>query len=150
MRHLTQNEIAIRIVPTHLRWPEASTSVVWRLLHECVQQLHDFARTFDSDCTEIEGSRQLARDEIMRRRAEVGHRAMKQLAVFRPFDSASVAATREIERLHRREELTPQESEAKQKLIKALDELRGGLAAMERLLLERSKIRQRSAYCLHY
>ncbi|WIW43854.1 hypothetical protein ML401_20250 [Bradyrhizobium sp. 62B] len=142
MRHLSQNEIAIRIVPTHLRWPDASTSVVWRQLHECVLQFYEFARAFDDDCLEIEQSKVFSSNEIVRRRAEAGREAIRQLAGFRPFESASSAVTREVERLHRREDLTPQESEAKQKLIKALDDLRGGLAAVERLLLERSKLRQ--------
>lgn len=57
---------------------------------------------------------------------------------------AMQTATNEIQKLQKREDLTPQESQAKQKLMRAMDELRGGLAATERLLLERCKMRERS------
>jgi hypothetical protein len=150
-KRLTQNEIAIRIVPTHLRWPEAATSGVWRRLHECVQRLHEFARTFDNGCVEIEQKRELGGDEIKRQRTEVGNEALKKLANFRPFDIAEQAATKEIETLQKREDLTSQEAQAKQKLMMALDQLRGGLAATERLLLERCKMRERTAHhALYY
>lgn len=145
-KRLTDNEIAIRIVPTHLRWPHAGTSIVWRRLHECVQQLHQFARATDNDCTEIEQRRELSRDEIEQHRTVVGQEALKKLADFRPFDIAKQAATKEIEALEKREDLTPQEAQAKHKLAKGLDELRAGIAATERLLLERCKMHGLSAH----
>jgi hypothetical protein len=37
VRRVTDNEIRIRIVPTHLRWPEASTTAAWTKLHSCVE-----------------------------------------------------------------------------------------------------------------
>jgi hypothetical protein len=144
-KRLTQNEIAIRIVPTHLRWPEAATSGVWRALHECVQQLHNFARTVDNDCIEIEQKKEFGRYEIEGHRTEVGQEALKKLADFRPFDMAEQAATKEIDALEKREDLTSQEAQAKQKLMSTLAELRAGLAATERLLLERCKMQERTA-----
>ena len=42
----------------------------------------------------------------------------------------------------KKEDLTPQEAQAKQKLIKARDELRAGIAATQRLLLERCRMRE--------
>jgi hypothetical protein len=54
---LTDNEIGISIVPMHRRWPEADASAIWKRLHECVQRLHEFARTFDNGCIEIEQKR---------------------------------------------------------------------------------------------
>lgn len=142
---LTDNEIRIRIAPAHLRWPRADTSMVWRSLHDCVQQLHGFARTIDEDCLQIEQTRELGRDEIERHRTEVGQQALKKLAAFRPFQIAKQAASKEIETLQKRDDLTFQEAQGKQRLMMALDELRGGIAAMERLLLERCKMSERPA-----
>ena len=108
--------------------------------------MHEFARTFDNGCVEIEQKRELGGDEIKRQRTEVGNEALKKLANFRPFDIAEQAATKEIEKLQNREDLlTSQEAQAKQKLMTALDQLRGGLAGAERLLLERCKMHEGSA-----
>lgn len=145
VRKLTDNEIRIRIVPTHLRWLDAGTSIAWRRLHECVQQLHEFVRAVDTNCVEIDQKRDLGRDEIERQRTEAGQEALRKLAEFKPFNIVEQAATKEIDALEKREGLTLQEVQAKQKLTKALDELRGGIAATERLLLERCIIRERSA-----
>lgn len=144
-RKLTDTEIKIRIVPTHLRWPEAGTSVIWRRLHECVQQLHEFARATDNDCIEIEQKREFGRNEIERQHTEVGQEALKKLAHFRPFEIAEQTATKEIDALENREALTPQEAQAKQKLMRAVDELRAGIAATQRLLRERCKMHEGSA-----
>ncbi len=54
---------------------------------------------------------------------------------------AEQAVTKEIDMLEKREGLTSQEAQAKQKMTKALDELRAGIAATQRLLLERCKMR---------
>ena len=145
-KRLTDNEIAIRIVPTHLRWPEAGTSAAWRRLHECVQHLHEFARAVDNDCIEIEQKRDLGRNEIELQRAEVSQQALKNLAAVSLFKIAKQVATKEIEALEKREGLTPQESHTKLKLIGAMDELGRGLAATERLMLERCKMRERTAH----
>ncbi|MCK1570792.1 hypothetical protein [Bradyrhizobium sp. 174] len=144
-KRLTKNEIAVRIVPTHLRWPEAGASLLWRRLHECVQQLHEFARAVDDNCCEIEQGREVSRDEIVRHRAEIGHEALMKLAAFGPFQIAKQAASKEIETLQKREDLTSQEAQGKQRLMMAMDELRDGIAAMERLLRERCKVSAGSA-----
>jgi hypothetical protein len=144
-RRLTDNEIRIRIVPTHLRWPKADTSNIWRILHECVEELYDFARAIDDNCCEIEQAREYGRDEIARHRTEAGNEALKKLAAFRPFQLAERAAMKEIETFEKRDDLTSQEVQAKQRLMMAMEELRGGIGAMERLLLERCKMNERSA-----
>lgn len=144
-KRLTQNEIAVRIVPTHLRWPEAGASLVWRRLHECVRQLQEFVRAVDNDCLEFDQARELSRDEIVRHRTEIGHEALKKLAAFRPFQIAKQAVSKEIETLQKREDLTSQEAQGKHRLMMAMDELRAGIAAMERLLLERCKMSAGSA-----
>ena len=141
-KRLTESEIAISIVPMHLGWPEAGASAVWRRLHECVQQLHEFAQTFDNNCVEIEQRRELGGDEIRRRRTEVGQEAMTKLANFRPLEIAEQAAAKEINTMAKRGDLTPQEAQAKQRLIKARDELRAGKGATQRLLLERCRMRE--------
>jgi hypothetical protein len=147
-KRLTDNEIAIRIVPTHQRWPKAETSIAWRRLHECVQQLHDFARNVDNSCIKIEQKRDLGRDEIARLRTDAGQEALKKLANFRPLNIAKQVVTKEIDSLEKREDLIPQETQAKQKFMKAMDEMLGGIAATERLLLERCSMRERPAHHL--
>jgi hypothetical protein len=150
IKRLTECDIAVRIVPTHLRWPEAATSIAWARLHECVQQLHEFARIVDNDCTEAQQTTGLSRDEIERARIEIGHEALKKLANFRSFNIAEQAARKEIDILEKREGLGADEARAKRELVKARDELRAGIAATERLLLDICKERVGSARCQVY
>ncbi len=143
-RRLTDNEIRIVIVPTHLRWPESGTTAAWTKLHNCVDSLHSFVRTVDNRCAEVEQKRDLSFDGIARRRTEIGRQALIELESFRPFEIAEQAATKDINFLKRRDDRDPQEAQMEQKLTKALDDLRKGVTATERLLLERCKLRERT------
>jgi hypothetical protein len=107
--------------------------------------LYDFARTIDYNCCEIEQTREYGRDEIVRHRTEIGYEALKKLAAFRPFQLAKQAASKEIEAFRQREDLTSQDAQAKQRLIVAMEELGGGIRAMERLLRERCKMNEEPA-----
>lgn len=101
-KRLTDNEIKIRIVPTHLRWPEASTTVVWRRLHECVDQLHRFVRAVDNSCAEVERKTDLSSSGIAQQRTEISDQALVELANFRPLHVAEHAAAKEIDLLEKR------------------------------------------------
>ncbi len=59
-RRLTDTEIAIRIVPKHLRWPESSRTIAWTKAHACVDALKDFVRKVDFDCAEVEETEELS------------------------------------------------------------------------------------------
>lgn len=74
-RKLTHNEIRIRILPTHLRWPDAGTSAVWIKAHDCVNALQDL------------------------RRAEICDRALRKLVNFPAFEIAEKALIESIDEL---------------------------------------------------
>ena len=144
-KRLSDTEIQIRIVPKHLRWPAANAGPVWYRLHECVKQLHSFVRAVDNNCDEIETKADLGRDGIDRDRAEFGYQALRELANFKPLNIAKQAATREIGLLQKSgESLTSEQVHFKQILTKAVEELRAGVSATERLVLERCKLREKA------
>ena len=63
----------------------------------------------------------------------------------------ALAATKEIAMLERREGVTSEGTQTKQKLMRALDELRTGIAATERPLLERCRMSEGPArYPMYY
>ncbi|MCK1354640.1 hypothetical protein IVB56_27220 [Bradyrhizobium sp. CW7] len=140
-KRMTETEIRIRIVPTHLRWPSADTNSVWRRLHECVHKMHDLARAVDVNCSCIEEKRTLGPNEIERRRTEVVQEARTKLANFGPLDVARRAVAAELNSMQSRSDLTLQDAQTKEKLTKVLKELEAGVAATERLLLERCELR---------
>ncbi len=57
---LTDTEIAIRIVPKRLRWPQAGTTITWTKAHACVNALQDLIRKVDQACIEAEQNRELS------------------------------------------------------------------------------------------
>lgn len=139
-KQLTDTEIAIRVVPTHLRWPERGTTVVSSKLHDAVDALHALARTVDENCAAAEGNRDLSPDAIRRQRAAIGGQALTELVSFRPFQIAEKVVTENIEFLENSQ--APHLEKAR--LSKALQELREGIAATKRMLLERCKLREDS------
>ncbi len=138
---LSENEIAIRIVPQHARWPESSTSVAWTQAHTCVNSLKDFIRKVDFDCSEVEQDRELSPSAIHQRRAQIYDRSMMRLANFRPFHIAEKALIENIDALERLADRDPEQAEMLQKLTKALAELREGIPASRRMLADRCKTR---------
>jgi hypothetical protein len=143
MNRLTDNQIRVVIVPTHLRWPEAATSEAWAQMHQCVQRLHDFARELDDRCIRVLQTAKLGPDQIAQRRRELGGEAADQLANYGPLRIAEQAAAKEIAQFNQREDLTPQQAQMKQRLLNALHELDGGVAATKRLVQERCGMRDR-------
>ena len=90
VRKLTDNEIRIRIVPTHLRWPDAGTSAVWTKAHDCVYALQDLIRSVDVACMKARQDRELSAGGIARR-AEICDQALSKLVNFRAFEIAEKA-----------------------------------------------------------
>ena len=56
-KKLSDIEIAIRIVPTSVRWPQSGTSSAWTAAHDCVDVYRDLVRGVDSACIELEQNR---------------------------------------------------------------------------------------------
>jgi hypothetical protein len=140
---MTDIEVAIRIVPTHLRWPQSGTSLVWTKAHGCVAALQNLVRSVDVACCDVERDRELSAAAINRRRAEIFDRTKLKLANFRPFETAEKALSADIAALDRLSERTPQQVKSHQQLTKAIGELREGLHATTRAVAERCKIRER-------
>jgi hypothetical protein len=107
-RPMTDIEIAVRIVPTHVRWP-TDKGAIWGALHDCVQSLHDLVRSVDSRCSEIERSDALDRETITRRRTELGSHTLRTLKGFKPFELGDKAASDKNDALERQTYRTPEE-----------------------------------------
>ncbi len=137
------SEIATRIVPKHLRWPESGTSIAWTKAHDCVDALQDFVRKVDRDCTRAEENKELSATAIRRRRAELCEQALRKLTDFRPFDIAEKALIESLNALGRLSAPDAQQSRIQEALTKALTDLREGIEATRRMVLERCKVRER-------
>ena len=140
-RRLTDTEIQVRVVPTRVRWPESSTAGVWSKLHYAVDALHALARAVDEDCAAAEGNRCLSPDDIAQQRAAFGNQALTQLESFKTFQIAEKVVTENIDLLERLTHRDPEQVEAHQKLTKALVDLREGVAATKRAVIERCQMR---------
>ena len=135
---LTDTEIAIRIVPRRLRWPAPGTNSAWTKAHACVDAFHDVIRKVDLGCLEAEQDRVLSASGIARRRAELCNQAMTKLASLTPFQIAEKAI---IERIDLPERPTGLDTQ-KAQMTKALADLREGVEATQRMVLERCKMRE--------
>ena len=134
MKRLTEAEIQVRIVPTMLRWPspESANTSVWDRLRDCVEALRGMLRLLDEKCDRAEHDSDLKPESIARRRKELGDQALSKLAAFKPLQIAERAVDENTNDL---------EPKMQNLLTKALDELREGVAATERAVVERCKMR---------
>jgi hypothetical protein len=104
--------------------------------------MQDLARAVDANCSGIEEKRTFGPKEIERCRIEVAHEARRKLEDFAPLGVARQAVAAELNSMKNRTDLTLEGAQTREKLIKALNELEAGIAATERLLLERCKLRE--------
>ena len=139
---LTENEIRVRVVPTHLRWPERGTSATWTKLHNCVDALQELVRNVDLDCLQTEQNKELSADAIRRRRAEICDQALRKLANFPAFDIAEKTLSENIVALERLSNRNPEQVKTLQKLTQALHDLREGIEATRRMGRKRCKMRE--------
>ncbi len=139
---LTDTQIAIRIVPKHVRWPASGSSVAWSKAHTCVDALQALVHSVDAACIEAEQDRELSASGINRRRAELCDQALRKLANFTAFEIAERALSENIAALERLSDRDPGQAQMLQKLTQALHDLREGLAATRRMMLERCKVRE--------
>jgi hypothetical protein len=130
VRKLTNLEITVRIVPTMLRWP-MSEAVVWRRLREGVEALRNMLHVLDIACEEIEHDHRLDPRDVKRRRVQIGEQALRELQAFKPLQSAEQAVIKKVNEL----------DNSDTDLTKALDELREGVAAARRAVIERCQMR---------
>ena len=142
---LTETQIAIRIVPKRLRWPENGTSTAWTKAHACVDALRDLVRSVDIKCIEVEQSREFSPVDLARRRADVCDQALKKLVSFPAFEIAEQALSENIVALERLTNRDPEQVQMLEKLTRALHDLREGIVATRRMLLERCKVREGAA-----
>lgn len=130
-RRLSDLEIAVRIVPTMLRWP-LSDSRAWGRLHNGVDALRKILRSLDDACQEIEHDRELNAAAIAQRREKLGRQALEELTTFSLLQSAERAVANEVKQL---------EPKNQSLLTKALNELRDGVEAARRAVVERCQMR---------
>ena len=130
-RRLSDLEIAVRIVPTMLRWP-SSDSRAWQCLHDGVDALRKMLRSLDDECQEIEHDRELNAAAIAQRREELGRQVLEELMTFGQLQSAERAVADEVKQL---------EPKNQSLLTKALNELRDGVEAARRAVVERCERR---------
>ena len=138
---LTNTEIQVRVVPTRLRWPETGTTIAWTRAHDCVDALQDLVRSVDIACIEVEQSRELSPGAIARRRADFCDQALRKLVNFPAFEIAEKTLSENIVALERLSDRNPEQVQMLQKLTQALHDLREGIEATRRMLLERCKMR---------
>ena len=138
IRRLTDIEIAARVVPTMVRWPapEAGKMSVWNLLRDCVEALRALLRVLDDTCHRAEQNADLKPEAIARCRKELGDQALSKLAAFKPLLSAERAVDESINDL---------DPKTQSLLTKGLDELREGVAAARRAVVERCQMS--AGYC---
>jgi hypothetical protein len=139
---LTDTAIKVRIVPRRLRWPPPGADVAWTKAHDCVDALQNLVRKVDLGCLEAEEDRKSSASSIARRRTEVCDNAMTELASFGLFQIAEKVVTEKIDLLERRTGVDAQQAQTQQNLTKALADLREGVEATKRMIMERCKMRE--------
>jgi hypothetical protein len=111
--------------------------------HECVDALQSLVRGVDAACIEAELKPDVSGGTtIRRRREEICEEALHKLASFRPFEIAENALSEKIGALEPLAERSPDQVKLHQQLTKALQELREGVEATKRMVLDRCRMRQ--------
>ena len=128
-RRLSDNEIAVRVVPTMLRWPP---EIVFDRMRDCVEALRSMLRVLDERCEHVERDTDLKPESISRRRIQLGEEALAELAVFEPLHRAERAVDEHIKHL---------DTKTQNLMARALDEVREGVAATQRAVIERCQMR---------
>ena len=136
-------QIKAYIVPRRLRWPESGSSLTWTRAHDCVDALQALVRGVDVACVEAEQDRELSAGRIVRRRAELGDQVLRKLVNFRPFGIAEQALSENIVALERLSQRDPEQIQMLDKSKQALVDLREGIEATRRAVLERCRMRER-------
>ena len=133
-RKLSDIAIAVRVVPTMLRWPssDAASTIVWDRLRDSVEALRSLVRSVDDDCDKVEHDSHLKPESISRRRIQLGEEALAELAVFEPLHRAERAVDEHIKHL---------DTKTQNLMARALDEVREGVAATQRTVIERCQMR---------
>jgi hypothetical protein len=126
----------------HVRWPEPGSSIAWTRAHACVDALHALVHSLDGACAEVEQSRDLSPGAIARRRDELCEQALRKLVNFLAFDVAEKALSENIVALERLSNCSPEHVQMQQKLTQALRDLREGIEATRRMVLDRCKMRE--------
>jgi len=129
-RRITDLEIAVRIVPTMVRWPSSDLRA-WCCLRNGVDTLRKLVRSLDHECEKIERDRELNAAAIARRRSELGHQALEDLMTFGQLESAERAVEEQIKQ---------GETKSQFLLTKAAAELREGVEAARRAVIERCQM----------
>ena len=123
-----------------MRWPQSGASVAWTKAQYSVDVLQDLVRSLDIACVEAEQSRELSAGAVVRRRAELCDQALRKLLNFAAFEIAEKALSENIVALESLSNRNPEQAQMLQKMMQALHDLREGIEATRRMVLERCKM----------
>ena len=104
-------------------------------------RLQDLVRHVNRGCVEAEQDRKLSAGAIGRRRAEICDPAIIKLVNFKSFKIAEKAVNDNIGSPEQLTERDAEQTQMYQKLTKALADLREGVDATRRMVLERCRMR---------
>lgn len=93
-KQITEIEIEARIAPASTRWP--SSAIHWEKLKKAVAAVRALITAVDANCRAVEQDSDLSPEGIYRKRAEIGRRAVGDLAEFAPLRSAESAVSRAV------------------------------------------------------
>ena len=94
---LSDVDIEARLMPTSRRWPSSETArtIAWDCLRELPPALHGLARALDNSVSAIEADKELSPEGIKKRRADLGLKALKELAAYKPYADVEKAIQRD-------------------------------------------------------
>jgi hypothetical protein len=93
-KQLTEVEINARIAPASVRWP--STAIHWEKLKDAVEAARGLVAAVDANCRAVEQDADLSPEGVARKRAEIGRRAVGEVADFAPLRAAESAVGRAV------------------------------------------------------
>jgi len=140
---LSEIAIKVRIVPRRGQLPNAQSSKVWTAVHDCILAYETVVRDVESACMAFERDKDdLSPDAIRRRRSQICEQGLARLVGFRPLEMAEKALTQRISALESLNERNSEQVRSLNQLTQALADLRQGIEATKRTILEICKVRQ--------
>ncbi len=141
-QRLSDIQIKVRIVPKRVRWPEAHSSPAWLKAHACVDALENLIRNADVSCLQAEQDKDVSASAIRSRRGEICDQALRKLIDFKPFGIAEKALIEHIDALEKVSDRGPRQVAMHKNLTQALHDLREGIEATRRMVLDRCRMRE--------
>jgi hypothetical protein len=112
-RQLTDATISAVICPQMSRWPTSGGEHSWLRMKDAVMEMHGLARALEDQCSGVESDPDLNAGAVSRRTAELGKRAIGELAEFSALQKAQKAFENNLSQLEQKmKELPVQANDA--------------------------------------